>query len=89
MAEDVVPQDKGIGSDKTGGQNSQSEDPNDSPLGVYAGFPYSPEPFAQLSEEARGALIQLDKIATQTDVYARRLEVEQAWEALHKRLMCL
>ena len=81
-AEDVVPQDKGAGS-KLGGQDSQNEDPNESPLGVYAGFPYSPEPFAQLSEEARGALIQLDKIATQTDVYARRLEVEQAWEALH------
>ena len=81
-AEDVVPQDKGAGS-KLGGQDSQNEDPNESPLGVYAGFPYSPEPFAQLSEEAKGALIQLDKIATQTDTYARRMEVEQAWEALH------
>jgi len=79
---DVVPQDKGAGS-KIGGQDSQSEDPNDSPLGVYTGFPYSPEPFAQLSEEARGALLGLDKIATQTDTYARRMEVEQAWEALH------
>jgi hypothetical protein len=89
MPEDVVPQDKGAGSYKTGGQDSQNEDPNDSPLGVYAGFPYSPEPFAMLSEEARGALIGLDKIATSTDPYARRMEVEQAWEALHKRSMCL
>jgi hypothetical protein len=80
---DVVPQDKGAGSDKLGGQDSQSEDPSDSPLGVYASFPYSPEPFAMLSEGARGALIGLDKIATQTDTYARRMEVEQAWEALH------
>lgn len=59
------------------------EDPNDSPLGFYAAFPYSPEPFAKLTEAARNALIQLDRIATQADSYARRMEVEQAWEALH------
>jgi hypothetical protein len=82
-AEDVVPQDKGAGTEKIGGSDSQTEDPNESPLGVYAPFPYSPEPFADLSEEARGALLGLDKIATQTDTYARRMEVEQAWEALH------
>jgi hypothetical protein len=89
MPEDVVPQDKGVGTEKIGGSDSQNEDPNDSPLGIYASFPWSPEPFADLSEEARGALLQLDKIATQTDTYARRMEVEQAWEALHKRSMCL
>jgi hypothetical protein len=65
-----------------GGQDSQ-EDPNDSPVGVYAPFPYSPEPFANLSEVARGALIGLDNIATKTDTAARRMEVEQTWEALH------
>jgi hypothetical protein len=62
---------------------AQPEKPEDSPLGVLAPFPYSSEPFANLSEDARGALMQLDIIATKTDVAARRLEVEQVWEALH------
>jgi hypothetical protein len=61
----------------------QKENPNESPLGVYAPFPYSPEPFVELSEEARGALKTLDSIATRTDTAARRMELEQAWEALH------
>jgi hypothetical protein len=86
---DAVNQDVGAGADvKVGGADSQ-EDPNESPLGVYAPFPFSPEPFAQLSDVARGALIGLDNIATKTDTAARRMEVEQTWEALHKRLMCL
>lgn len=61
----------------------QVEKPEDSPLGVYAPFPYSSEPFAQLSEDAQSALMQLDLLATKTDVAARRFEVEQTWEALH------
>jgi|HubBroStandDraft_1064217.scaffolds.fasta_scaffold04593_7 hypothetical protein len=61
----------------------QPEKPEDSPLGVYAPFDWSSEPFAELSEDAKGALMQLDIIATKTDVAARRFEVEQAWEALH------
>ena len=68
------------------GQDSgvdQVESPNDSPLGVYAPFPYSPEPFAELTPVAREALIGLDDIATKTDIAARRMEVEQTWEALH------
>jgi hypothetical protein len=59
------------------------EDPNQSPLGVYAPFPYSPEPFANLSDLAKSALMQLDSIASKTDVAARRMEVEQTWEACH------
>jgi hypothetical protein len=66
-----------------GGSDAQPESPNDSPLGVYAPFPYSPEPFAELSDVARGAVLGLDDIATKTDVAARRMEVEQTWEALH------
>src|SRR5271170_3575201 len=62
---------------------AQPEKPEDSPLGVLAPFDFSSEPFATLSEDAKGALIQLDIIATKTDVAARRFEVEQAWEALH------
>ena len=59
------------------------ERPEDSPLGVYAPFDYSSEPFATLSEGAQSALMQLDLLATKTDVAARRFEVEQTWEALH------
>jgi hypothetical protein len=61
----------------------QPESPNSSPLGVYAPFPYSSEPFAEISPEAKAALMALDTICTKTDIAARRLEVEQAWEALH------
>lgn len=57
--------------------------PEDSPLGVFAPFPYSSEPFAQLTEGAQGALMQLDNICSKTDVAARRMEVEQAWESCH------
>ena len=59
------------------------ESPNDSALGVYAAFPYSNQPFVELSADAKSALIELDNIATKTDVAARRLEIEQAWEAIH------
>ncbi len=62
---------------------AQPENPEDSPLGVYAPFPYSSEPFATLSDDAKGALLQLDIVATKTDVAARRFCVEQAWEQLH------
>jgi len=61
----------------------QPEKPEDSPLGVYAPFPYSSEPFATLTEDAQGALMQLDIVATKTDVAARRFEVESDWENLH------
>ena len=84
MPEQSVPTDVGAGTEGSkGGSNDQPESPNDSPLGVYASFPHSPEPFAELSDTARGALLGLDNICTKTDVAARRLEVEQAWEALH------
>ena len=61
----------------------QPEKPQDSPLGMYAPIEYSSDPFAELSEKAQGALMQLDLLATKTDVAARRFEVEQCWEALH------
>lgn len=59
------------------------ESPNDAAVGVFAPFPYSPEPFAELSPKAREVLMGLDDVATKTDVAARRMEVEQAWEAIH------
>ena len=46
----------------------QPEDPNSSPLGWYAPFDYSSEPFADLSENAQAALMQLDLLATKTGV---------------------
>ena len=55
-----------------------TESPNNSPLGVYASFPYSPEPFAELSDSARLSLMALDDLCTKADVAARRMEVEQA-----------
>jgi len=61
----------------------QPEKPEDSPLGMYAPIEFSSEPFAELSEDAQGALMQLDILATKTDVAARRFETEQVWEALH------
>lgn len=67
----------------TTAKSIQPESPSDSPLGVYAPFPHSSEPFAELSEAGRSALMQLDSTATKTDVASRRMEIEQAWEALH------
>ena len=57
------------------------ESPDDSALGLYSWFPYSPEPFVKLSQDARSALITLDQISTQTDEAARRFEVEESWES--------
>ena len=59
-------------------KSEKPESPSDSPLGVYSPFPYSPEPFAELSDGARLTLLALDDICTKTDVAARRMEVEQA-----------
>ena len=63
--------------------SAQPEGPENSPLGVYAPFPYSSEPFAVLTEDEKNAIMQLDDIASKTDTAARRLEIEQAWEADH------
>ena len=80
---DATPEVTGVDSEGAKKPSDSPESPNDSPLGVYAPFPYSPEPFAELSDSGRLALLQLDDIATKADVAARRMEVEQAWEALH------
>lgn len=82
MADDIS-EVVGAGTEGKGGSEAQPESPNDSPLGVYAPFPYSPEPFAELSDKARGTLISLDDLCAKADVAARRMEVEQAWESLH------
>ena len=83
MADDVS-QITGTSAEGTAKAKADSpEKPEDSPLGVYSGFPYSPEPFAELSDSARLSLMALDDLCTKADVAARRMEVEQAWEALH------
>ena len=64
-----------------GTENMAPETPDDSALGLYSWFPYSPEPFVKLGQEARAALITLDQISTQTDEAARRFEIEQSWES--------
>jgi hypothetical protein len=80
---DTVSEATGVEAEGSNKQGDQPESPNNSPLGVYAPFPFSQEPFAELSDTARGTLIALDDICTKADVASRRLEVEQAWEALH------
>jgi hypothetical protein len=67
----------------TSNKDAQPESPNTSPLGVYAPFPYSAEPFVDVSGDVRSALLALKAIATQADSAARRFEIEQAWEQLH------
>ena len=74
---DDVSQVTGTSAENTS-KSDQPEKPGDSPLGVYAGFPYSPEPFAELSDSARLSLMALDDLCTKADVAARRMEVEQA-----------
>lgn len=56
-------------------EDAQDDGPNSSPLGVYAPFPYSPEPFADLSTEAQNALVGLDDIAAKNDIAARYMEI--------------
>ena len=79
---DTVPEVSGVSAEGNK-KADKPESPNDSPLGVYAPFPFSSEPFADLSDTARGALLGLDDLVSKTDVAARRMEVEQTWEALH------
>ncbi len=82
MADDVS-QVTGTSAEGSNKQGDKPESPNNSPLGVYAQFPYSPEPFAELTDAARLGLLALDDLCTKADAAARRMEVEQAWEALH------
>ena len=74
---DDVSQVTGISAEGTS-KSDKPENPNDSPLGVYAAFPYSPEPFAELSDTTRLSLLALDDLCTKADVAARRMEVDFA-----------
>jgi hypothetical protein len=83
MADDVS-QVTGTSAEGTGTSKAdQPESPSNSPLGIYASFPYSPEPFAELSDSTRLSLMSLDDLCTKADVAARRMEVEGCWEQLH------
>jgi hypothetical protein len=73
----------GVPTNQEARASEKPELPEDSPLGVYAAFPWSNEPFADLSDKAKAALMALDDIASKMDIAARRLEIEQAWEACH------
>lgn len=55
-------------------------------LGQLGPFDYSAEPFLELSDEEKNAVKQLIRDCAKRDTAARRMEVEQAWEArLFKR----
>jgi hypothetical protein len=71
------------GEDDETTEQEQPEGIDLSELGCYAPFDYSPEPFAELSEDAKAALLEIDSTTDKVDVASRRLEVEQCWEALH------
>jgi hypothetical protein len=45
--------------------------------------PDQPRDISPLSEDARNALMTLDLIASKADVAPRRIEIEQAWKAIH------
>ena len=63
MADDVS-EVVGAGIEGRKSADDKPKSPSDSPLGVLAPFPYSPEPFAELSQGAKGALLALDDICT-------------------------
>lgn len=55
-------------------------------LGVYEPFDYTPEPFVTFTEKTKGEVLALCINCAKRDMAARRMEVEQAWEArLFKR----
>lgn len=55
-------------------------------LGELGPFDYSAEPFLELSDEEKNAIKKLIRDCSKRDTAARRMEVEQAWEArLFKR----
>lgn len=55
--------------------------PDDFVPGEQTSFDYSPEPFADLTDDQKNKLHELVILASRTDVASRRFEVEQAWEA--------
>lgn len=66
-------------------QGSEVQD-NDLRLGELGPFDYSAEPFLDLSDEEKNAVRKLIRDCSKRDTAARRMEVEQAWEArLFKR----
>jgi hypothetical protein len=55
-------------------------------LGVYEPFDFTPEPFVTLDQKSQGVLLELCRNCAKRDMAARRMEIEQAWEArLFKR----
>jgi hypothetical protein len=68
-------------------QASQADAPEqDLHLGELGPFDYSVEPFLDLSDEEKNAIKKLIRDCSKRDTAARRMEVEQAWEArLFKR----
>lgn len=61
--------------------NQETQQPDLSGLGVYEPFDWSPEEFVTLSEKGKNQLLELCRNCAKRDMAARRMEVEQAWEA--------
>src|ERR1039458_7832894 len=62
------------------------EEQQDLRLGELGPFDYSAEPFLELTDEEKNAVKKLIRDCSKRDTAARRMEVEQAWEArLFKR----
>jgi hypothetical protein len=67
-------------------QSSSAQDDSNLRLGELGPFDYSAQPFLELSEEEKNAIKTLIRNCAKRDTAARRMEVEQAWEArLFKR----
>jgi hypothetical protein len=71
-------------SEEQGAAEAENED--SLRLGELGPFDYSDQPFLELSEEEKNALKTLIRDCSKRDTAARRMEVEQSWEArLFKR----
>ena len=67
-------------------QQGQVEEQDDLRLGELGPFDYSDQPFLELSDEEKNAIKKVIRDCTKRDTAARRMEVEQTWEArLFKR----
>jgi hypothetical protein len=74
---------------ETDAQNSAQGESSSAPdlkLGELGPFDYSAEPFLEFSDEEKNAVKKLIRDCSKRDTAARRMEVEQTWEArLFKR----
>src|ERR1700722_520295 len=81
-----MPQTENPETDAQSPESQSAEPEQDLKLGQLGPFDYSAEPFLELSDEEKNAVKKLIRDCSKRDTAARRMEVEQAWEArLFKR----